>query len=148
LVQEGRTLTDRLLPAAIVLLAIATGVIHLALVFVFFRGNFLLNSRSVLFTLNFLGYVVLVAVFLFGSRWLGARRWMLDVALIVYTIAALVAWLTAGAPNPMGLGYLAKGIEVLLIAALVWHLSTLRGGAANEPTAQGGPDETGRELRA
>lgn len=33
-----------------------------------------------------------------------------------------VAWLNFGAPNPRGLGYLSKGIEIVLIVALAVRL--------------------------
>ncbi len=75
-----------------------------------------------LFLLNFIGYVVLVLVFWFSPRWLGARRWVVDVVLIVYTAASIVAWLQIGRPNPHGLGYVSKAMEVVLILALAAHI--------------------------
>jgi hypothetical protein len=35
-----------------------------------------------------------------------------------YAAVTFVAWWMFGRPNPMGLGYLSKGIEILLIIAL------------------------------
>ena len=137
------------LPALITVLALADGVLHLSLDFILFHGHlFGFGSPSgpppgaapraprpptagppvrlplplnELFLLNFIGYVVLVLVFWFGPRLLGRWRWLADVALIVYAAAAFLAWLDMGRPNPMGLGYLSKGIEILLVIALVAH---------------------------
>ncbi len=75
-----------------------------------------------LFLLNALGYIVLVLLFWFGPRLLGRWRWLVDAALLLYAAAASVAWLEIGKPNPMGLGYLSKGIESVLILALLAHL--------------------------
>lgn len=139
----------RLLPIVIVVLALADGVLHLMLDVVLFRGNFvgplgppgpppgappggggppagplvpLPLPLNQLFLLNFIGYVVLVILFWLAPRWFGGKRWWVDVALILYTAVSIVGWLDVGRPNPMGLGYLAKAIEVVLIVALVAHI--------------------------
>ena len=78
-----------------------------------------------LFLLNFIGWVILVILFWFSPRLLGKRRWLMDVAMIVYAAVAFVAWLLFGAPNPMGLGYVSKGIEIALVIALsvdIWDI--------------------------
>ena len=139
----------RILPAIITVLALVDGVVHLSLDFVLFRGNFFGSGAppgpppggaprgsgpppgggpnlplplNELFLLNFIGYVVLVLVFWFAPRWLGGMRWLVNVVMIVYAAVVFVAWLTIGRPNPMGLGYLSKGIEIALIIALVAHI--------------------------
>jgi len=127
----------------ILALAIADGVLHLALNFVLFRGNLFgelpfpspfplpLNQ---LFTLNFIGYIVLAILFWFGPQLLGARRWLIDLAMIVYAALSIVGWALVGAPNPNGLGYLSKALEFALIIAAGWHASiVLRG---EEPSPQ------------
>jgi hypothetical protein len=152
------------LPVVITLLALADGALHLALDIVLFRGNFIgrlgpppgaappapanlppgppvplplpLNQ---MFLLNCIGYVVLVTLFWFvlrrRSRW---RAWM-DLVLIVYVAATFLGWVDFGAPNPMGLGYLSKAIELLLVIALLGHSWMLSRTAAS-------PSET--RLRA
>jgi hypothetical protein len=80
-----------------------------------------------LFTLNLLGYLALLVLFWLAPRWLGRRRWLVDVALILYTAATIAGWLYLGRPNPRGLGYPATGLEVALLAALVAHLWALLG---------------------
>ncbi len=64
-------------------------------------------------------------VFWFGRRWLGRWSWLVDVVMIVYAAATFTAWWAFGRPNPMGLGYLSKGIEIVLIIALVTDIWTL-----------------------
>ena len=51
----------------------------------------------------------------------GPRRWLIDVVLLVYTLLSIVGWLQIGLPNPRGLGYLAKALELALIMALAVH---------------------------
>jgi hypothetical protein len=46
------------------------------------------------------------------------------VVLIVYVAIVFAAWWSFGRPNPMGLGYLSKGIEIVLVLALVAHAWT------------------------
>jgi hypothetical protein len=116
-----------MLRLVIVLLALADGVLHFALNFVLFRGNVFgtLPFRSPfplpmnqLFLLNFVGYVVLAVVFWYAPRFLGPRRWLVNVVLIVYTLLSIIGWVKIGLPNPQGLGYLSKALELALIVAL------------------------------
>jgi hypothetical protein len=136
-----------ILPILIVILAIADGPVHLSLDFVLFRGNLFgplgpppgapplpapgaggpprmplpLNQ---LFALNFVGYLLLAVTVWFGTHRLGGWAWLFDVALVVYVAAIFGAWWSFGRPNPMGLGYLSKTIEIVLILALVAHVWT------------------------
>src|SRR4051794_27915760 len=116
-----------MLRVLIVILALADGILHFALNWVLFRGNVLGRlpfpspwplAMNHLFVLNLVGYVVLAVAFWFGPRLLGNRRWVLDVALIVFTLLSIGGWLQIGRPNPNGLGYIAKALEVVLIVAL------------------------------
>lgn len=142
------------------LLALADGVIHFSLDFVLFRGNLfgspfpsgprpggapppgpranpLILPLNQLFVLNLVGAVVLVLFFWFVAPRLGARRWLMNLALIVYEAAGFLAWWSVGRPNPMGLGYLSKTIELLLIVILVVYtfviLRSQRRMASREP---------------
>ena len=144
---EGQT-NNRILRIAIVILALADGVLHLALDFILFGGRngppagprptpppgspppgprFALPiPLNVLFLLNFIGEVVLVLLYWFGPRWLGRRRWVVNVIMIIYAATTFVAWVMFGRPNPMGLGFLSKGIEILLIIALLVDIWLMR----------------------
>lgn len=125
-----------MLRIAIILLALADGVLHLALDAILFRGNFLgplpfpspyLIPLNQLFVLNCVGYVVLAVLFWFAPRLLGSRRWLAHVALGAFAALTIAGWLQFGLPNPRGLGYLSKALEVALIAALAVHAwSTVR----------------------
>jgi hypothetical protein len=79
-----------------------------------------------LFVLNAIGYVVLAIAFLLAPRLLGRWSWIVDLALVVYAAASIVGWLDVGSPNPNGLGYLSKVLEVLLIATLLAHIWVTR----------------------
>jgi len=116
---KTETTTQRVLPWVIAILALADGFLHLSLDLVLFRGNFFQNDLSVQFLLNFIGYVVLTAAYLLGRRRLGRRYWVMDLVLICYAGASFVLWLGRGGPNPRGLGYPSKAIEVVLIIALL-----------------------------
>ena len=128
---------------AVVVLALADGLLHLALNLVLFGGNFFGPlpfpspfplPMNQLFTLNFFGYVVLGLAFWFAPRFLGQRAWLFDVVLIGYAALAMIGWVQIGMPNPMGLGYLSKAIEVALIVALAIH--TTRGSGRSTPATR------------
>jgi len=145
-------------------LALTSGVLHLALDQMLFRGNFgffrlgpapsgppagassgpppgatpppqLPMPLPELFVLNFVGWVVLVLLFWVMPR---AWVWVIDVAMIVYTLAIFFGWAYIGSPNPMNLGYLSKVVEVLLLGALAVHLwQSLKGRTAAAETLAG-----------
>jgi hypothetical protein len=78
-----------------------------------------------LFVLNCLGFIVLVIAFWLSHRWLTAWAWLVDLALIGMAAASIIGWFYFGEPNPQGLGYLSKIMEVLLIVLLLAHLRRL-----------------------
>jgi len=96
------------LTAAIVALTAATAYIHLGL-------------GGVLFTLNGLGYIGLAALIVIGAAAPFAMverfSWFPRVALVGYTAVTIAGYLIMG--PYFRLGFIAKGIEVALIAALV-----------------------------
>ncbi len=93
------------LQAGIIVLALATAIIHFTLVF-----------PSPLFILNGLGFVALTAALYAPlpalARYRAWARW----ALIGYTALTVILWLIMGLRAPIG--YLTKVIEVALIALL------------------------------
>jgi len=78
-----------------------------------------------LFLLNFLGYFALAVIFYLVLRFRAQWLWLVEVALILYALVSIIGWVRIGGPNPQGLGYLSKGLEVALIVALVAHLTSL-----------------------
>ena len=138
----------RALPILITLLALADGILHLSLDAVLFRGNFvgrlgpppgappnappggfpppppigLPLPLNQMFVANCVGYLVLVILFwTVARRSAVAARWV-NVAFILYAILAFLAWVDFGMPNPMGLGYLSKAVEVVLLIALLAYV--------------------------
>ena len=88
---------------AIVVLTIATGWIHLTL-------------GGLLFTLNGAGYLV-AAIAMVIPLGLAVRfRWLFRLGLIGYAVTAIVGWFLMGPRYDVA--YLAKGIELALIALL------------------------------
>ena len=140
-------MNQKILRILIPVLTLADGALHLALDFVLFRGNLFGNPfaggpppgapppgtpprdgggppplplpLNQLFLLNFIGAMILAALFWFAPRWLGKKSWWVNIALIAYEATTFAGWWLLGAPNPLNLGYLSKSIEVVLIVALV-----------------------------
>jgi hypothetical protein len=163
---EGTTVnsarfSNLILPGVITVLALADGALHFALDVVLFRGNFfgrlgpppgaasgpppgappgppipLPLPLNQMFVLNLVGYVLLVALFWFvltrRPRWLRAA----NALMIVYVAIVFLAWAEFGAPNPMGLGYLSKATEGLLVVALLGQQWMLRRTAASTYATQ------------
>ncbi len=97
-----------MLTAAIVGLTLATAYIHL-------------NLGGLLFTLNGLGYVGLAGLIVIGAAAPFALverfSWFPRLALIGYTAMTIAGYLVMG--PYFSLGFIAKGIEVALVALLV-----------------------------
>lgn len=97
---------------AILILGIATGLIHLVVL------NFLLFANGTgidyLFTLNGIGYLVLVAAY-FNPR-MAPRRNYIRWLTILYTLLTILAWFLVGDRGWLGLT--TKFIEVSLIVFL------------------------------
>ncbi len=147
---------NRFLEIVIPILVLADGVLHLLLDFVLFRGVLIGSPfrpgaagpgarpggagprppagprlqlplpLNEMFLLNFIGAVVLAALFLAARRWPRGRRVLVDVVIISYEAITFTFWWLFGRPNPMGLGYLSKGIEIVLVIAVIAHLWSLR----------------------
>jgi hypothetical protein len=90
----------------------------------------LLLPLNELFLLNFVGFVVLVIVFWLSRTWPRIWRRLIDIVFICYSAASIIAWIAFGEPNPQGLGYLSKAIELILILLLIVDMLTLAGGRA------------------
>lgn len=94
----------------IAILALLTAGIHLTLLF-----------PDVLFILNGLGYLTLLAAYLLPIPVARDRRALVRWAFIGFTVVTILAWLAIGVKTwpEGGLGYVTKAIEVLLVIALV-----------------------------
>ena len=97
-------ISDVVIRAAIVGLALATGYIHLKL-------------GGLLFTLNALGYFTAAAAMAVPLALAVRFRWFIRLGLMGYAATTIIAWALQG--PYFQLAYIAKGIEVTLIALLV-----------------------------
>ena len=105
-------LSDVVIRTAIVGLAIATGYIHLTL-------------GGLLFTLNALGYFT-AAIAMVVPLALAVRfRWFIRLGLMGYATTTIIAWAIQG--PYFELAYIAKAIEVALIAMLVIDFARMDG---------------------
>ena len=102
-----------LLRVAIVVLTLSTAYIHYTL-------------GGMMFMLNALGYVVLGLAMIAPLAIASNYRWLIRAALIVFALMTIGGWLMFGARY--WLGYLAKGIEIGLIALLFIEMLRYDGG--------------------
>lgn len=96
------------LQIGIVVLTLATAVIHLVLA---------IPNQLVLFYLNALGYVALLAALYLPIAALASYRNLVRWALIAYTAVTVIAWVAIGERNTIA--YADKAIEVALIVLLL-----------------------------
>lgn len=94
---------------AIIILTLATAGIHISLIF-----------PDVLFILNGLGYLGLLAAYFLPIPIAKDNHRLVRWAFMGYAAVTILAWVAMGDKSWPGgaLGYIAKTIEVLLIAAL------------------------------
>ena len=119
---------ERGLVAAIVALAVTIAGIHFSLEFVLFRGYFLFSTLSRLFVLNTGVFILLAGLVIIG---LGAPllwRVLLDVVLFFCAADTILGWVYLRMANPRGLGHIAVGLELALIAAVIAHVLVLERG--------------------
>jgi hypothetical protein len=98
------TRTDLAIRAAIVGLVLGTAYIHSTL-------------GGLLFTLNAAGYVVAALAIIAPIALAGRFRWFIRIGLAGYALTAIVAWAIMG--PYYSTAYVAKGIEIALIALLI-----------------------------
>jgi hypothetical protein len=94
----------------IVVLSLATAIIHFAL-------NVMMGKLDILFTLNGLGYLALLAALFLPLPIVSRYRPLVRIIFIVYTLITIGAWVVFGSRDV--LGYTNKIIEVALVALLV-----------------------------
>ncbi len=97
-----------LLDIGIIVLTLATAIIHLQLVF-----------PSVLFILNGLGYLGLLGALYLPIPQLAGYRPLVRWALMGYTALTVVLWIIIGTESRILIAYIDKAIEVVLII-LLW----------------------------
>jgi hypothetical protein len=135
------------LAVVIVVLALVDGLIHLSLD-ALIQHSFTRSQNNILFALCFVGYVLLVGVFIATSRSSPSLRRLVDVLLIVYPLVTFAAffYITRGRVNPIGLAVvsngqlsllglagIAKPLEIVLAIAAALHLVSLSQQASAQP---------------
>jgi hypothetical protein len=95
----------------IILFALATALLHISL------------FPDIMFTLNGLGYIGLLAAYLLPIAFLQERHNLVWWAFVGYTVLTIVLWVIMGDKNfvagtSSATGYYAKAAEVLLLAFL------------------------------
>lgn len=97
--------------AGIIILTLATAVVHLVIL------NIMSGKIDILFTLNGLGYLGLLALYYLPIPVARENRNLVRWALIIFTAVTVVAWIIIG--QRILLGYVDKAIEVVLIVLLL-----------------------------
>lgn len=105
--------SDVALRAAIVTLALATGYIHSTL-------------GGLLFTLNALGYLTAAVAMVIPLAIAVRFRWVVRLGLIGYAMSTIVGWAIQGPYYETA--YIAKGVEVALIALVAIDFARMDGG--------------------
>ncbi len=95
----------------ILILGLATALIHLILL------NLILHKIDPLFTLNGLGYLILLAAYFLPLPFARDNRSLVRWTLMGFAALTIIAWAVLGRPYTT-LGYLTKLIELGLIAFL------------------------------
>ncbi len=111
---------------AITILTVLTAGIHLLLVFAAAgQGDM---TTVVMFSLNGLGYLALLAALLLNLPMLAGRERLVHYAFIAYTAVTIVGYFAVNGAgsfsNPIGL--FDKLVEILLVAALWLHLQQVQ----------------------
>ena len=137
----------RVLAAIIVVLALVDGLIHLSLDAII-QHSFTRSQNNVLFALCFVGYVILVGVFIATSNSSLSLRRLVNVLLIVYPLVTFAAffYITQGRINPIGLPLVARGqlsllglagiskpLEIVLAILAALHLVSLGQQTSTQP---------------
>ncbi|MCX8025226.1 MAG: hypothetical protein N3A60_08495 [Thermanaerothrix sp.] len=91
---------------AIVLLTLATAIIHISLLF-----------PDLVFILNGLGYLTFLGAYLLGRERFGEHFRWIRFGFIAYTGVTILLWVLIGARTP--LGYITKVVEILLVGLLI-----------------------------
>lgn len=93
-------------------IALRVGIVGLTLATAYIHSTL----GGLLFTLNAIGYAVLVAAMVAPIGFFVTIRWLTRIALIGYTVATIVGWYVMGPRYDTA--YIAKGIELVLVALL------------------------------
>ena len=106
------------LRGVILVTGLITAMVHLYL-------NVMMGHIDLLFTLNGLGYLGLLAAFFFNLPWISRQRVLLHYLFMLFAAVTIVAWFILGDMGDM-VGILTKIDEAILIIALFLNLRAER----------------------
>lgn len=102
----------------IVITTLITATVHLIVLNIpFIRDT---GSPDILFTLNGLGYLGLLVLFLWNPSIVAERRELFHYAFMGFTLVTILAWVAMGSRDLVGYG--TKLDEVILVVALWQHM--------------------------
>jgi len=107
------------LRGVILVTGLITAMVHLYL-------NVMMGHIDLLFTLNGLGYLGLLAAFFFNLPWISRQRVQLHYLFMLFAAVTIVAWFILAPNKSDPLGILTKVDELILIIALFLHLRAER----------------------
>jgi hypothetical protein len=100
-------------PAPVVDVSLRAGIVALTFATAFVHSTL----GGMLFTLNALGYVALAVAMILPVGFFHEIRWLTRIALVGYTATTVIGWYLIGPRYDTA--YIAKGIELVLIALLI-----------------------------
>lgn len=106
------------LRTGILIFGLITALVHLIILNLGYLRD--TGRPDLLFTLNGLGYLGLLAAFFIRIPFLANQRTLVHVAFIAFTAVTVLAWVFVGSKSALGYGD--KIVEILLIIALYQHL--------------------------
>lgn len=113
-------MTRSFLRTAIIVLTLITAMVHLILLNInFVRVS---GAPDLLFTLNGLGYLVLLGALFIDSPFLVEMRRWVYLVFMGYTFVTIAAYLAVGGGLGDPVGVFTKIVEVLLVIALWLHM--------------------------
>ena len=103
---------------AIILLTVITAIVHLSLAFSAYGSGDM--QTAIMFTLNGLGYLALLAVYFLPVQFFQRYHPLLRWAFIAFVAVTIIAWVAIGDKSwPAGaVGYFTKLVELALIVLL------------------------------
>jgi hypothetical protein len=120
--QTGANPQNRPVMIGVTILTLATALIHLVVLNLMLLQDPQFGKISIPFTLNGIGYLVLLAALNLPLGFLSRRRRLVRWVLVGFTAVTILAWLALGDKSfgPLGLlGYATQIIQIALIGLLI-----------------------------
>ncbi len=95
----------------IIIATLITASIHFSL-------NFSMGKFDPLFTLNGIGYLTLLGLYIFTPKFLLRYQNLLRIAYLSFTLLTIILWVFLGHPYTY-IGYIDKTVEMLLVVILL-----------------------------